>query len=57
MELRAAVSLSRLWRRHGKAEEAGRLLRGIHDWFTEGFDTADLRDARMLLDESSTAST
>jgi len=32
------------------------LLRDIHDWFTEGFDTADLRDARMLLDESSTAS-
>src|SRR2546425_4447372 len=55
-ELRAAMSLSRLWRRHGKGEEAGRLLRDIHDWFTEGFDTADLRDARMLLDESSTAS-
>ena len=34
-----------------------KLLRGIHDWFAEGFDTADLRDARMLRDESSTAAT
>jgi class 3 adenylate cyclase/predicted ATPase len=50
-ELRAAVSLSRLWRDHGKREEAGRLLRGTHDWFTEGFDTQDLRDAKTLLDE------
>jgi class 3 adenylate cyclase/predicted ATPase len=50
-ELRAALSLSHLWRRHGKREEAGRLLRGIHDWFTEGFETADLREAKMVLDE------
>jgi predicted ATPase len=50
-ELRATVSLSRLWFGHGKREEAGRLLRGIHDWFTEGFDTQDLRDAKTLLDE------
>jgi len=50
-ELRAAVSLGHLWRRHGKREEADRLLRSIHDWFTEGFDTQDLRDAKTLLDE------
>ena len=50
-ELRTTVSLSRQWRRHGKREEAGRLLRGIHDWFTESFDTQDLRDAKTLLDE------
>ena len=45
-ELRTALSLSRLWRRQGKREEAGRLLRGIRDWFTEGFEAADLREAR-----------
>jgi class 3 adenylate cyclase/predicted ATPase len=50
-ELRAALSLSRLWRRQGKRDEAGRLLRGVHDWFTEGFETADLREAKMVLDE------
>jgi predicted ATPase len=50
-ELRTTVSLSRQWRRHGKREAAGRLLRGIHDWFTEGYDTQDLRDAKTLLDE------
>jgi class 3 adenylate cyclase/predicted ATPase len=50
-ELRAAISLSRLWRRYGKREDAARLLRGIHDWFTEGFDTQDLRDAKTVLDE------
>jgi class 3 adenylate cyclase/predicted ATPase len=50
-ELRTALSLSRLWRRHGRREEAGRLLRGIRDWFTEGFEAADLREAKMLLDE------
>ena len=50
-ELRAALSLGRLWRRQGKRDEARQLLRGIHDWFTEGFETADLREARMVLDE------
>jgi predicted ATPase len=50
-ELRAAISLSRLWRRSGKRDEATRLLRGIHEWFTEGFDTQDLRDAKTLLEE------
>ncbi len=50
-ELRAAISLSRLWRRHGKRTEAARLLADIYGWFTEGFDTTDLREARVLLDE------
>ena len=50
-ELRAALSLGRLWRRQGRRDEAGRLLRGVHDWFTEGFETADLREAKMVLDE------
>ncbi len=49
-ELRAAMSLSRLWRRQGKKEEARMLLQEIYDWFTEGFDTADLKEAKALLD-------
>jgi DNA-binding SARP family transcriptional activator/predicted ATPase len=60
-ELRAAMSLCRLWQRQGKREEAlptaGRrahqLLAGIYGWFTEGFDTPDLKDARALLEELS----
>ena len=51
LELRAALSLSRLWQRQGKREEAGELLASIYGWFTEGFDTADLREAKALLDE------
>jgi predicted ATPase len=50
-ELRAATSLSRLWRRQGKRPEAARQLTEIYGWFTEGFDTADLTEARVLLDE------
>ena len=50
-ELRAAMSLSRLWRDQGKRAQARDLLAPIHAWFTEGFDTADLEDARALLDE------
>ena len=50
-ELRAAVSLSRLWERRGKREEARRLVGEIHGSFTEGFDTADLAAARRRLDE------
>ena len=50
-ELRAAMSLSRLWQRHGKRAEAHALLAPIYGWFTEGFDTADLQEARVLLDE------
>jgi class 3 adenylate cyclase/predicted ATPase len=50
-ELRAAMSLSRLWQRHGKRSEAYELLAPIYGWFTEGFDTADLKDAKALLNE------
>ena len=50
LELRAAMSLSRLWQRQGKHREALELLAGIYDWFTEGFDTLDLREARLLLE-------
>jgi predicted ATPase len=50
-ELRAAMSLARLWRQQGKCEEGRGLLKEIYDWFTEGFDTPDLKDARALLDE------
>ena len=49
-ELRAAVSLRRLWRRQGKPDAARELLGPIYGWFTEGWDTADLRDARALLE-------
>jgi predicted ATPase len=49
-ELRAASSLSRLWQRQGKREDARRLLADVYGWFTEGFDTADLKDAKTLLD-------
>jgi predicted ATPase len=51
-ELRAAFSLARLWRRQGKRDEAAQLLNGVHDWFTEGFDTADLREAKTFLGEA-----
>ena len=50
-ELQAAVSLSRLWQAQGRKEEAKRLLSGIYGWYTEGFDTADLKDAKALLAE------
>ncbi len=52
-ELRAATSLSRLWQTQGKTKEARDLLAPIYGWFTEGFDTPDLKDARALLDELS----
>ncbi|HET9884581.1 MAG TPA: hypothetical protein VFS81_22695, partial [Candidatus Binatia bacterium] len=52
-ELRAAMSLSRLWQRQGKRDEARKLLAEIYGWFTEGFETADLREARTLLEELS----
>jgi predicted ATPase len=51
LELRAATSLSRLWAGQGKVREAHALLSGVYNWFTEGFDTADLIDARSLLEE------
>ncbi len=49
-ELRAAVSLSRLWQQQGKRAEAHELLAPIYGWFTEGFDTADLQEAKTLLE-------
>jgi predicted ATPase len=51
LELRAAMSLSRLWQQQGKQQEARDLLAEVYAWFTEGFDTADLQDARALLEE------
>ena len=50
LELRAAMSLSRLWQQQGKRVEAYALLAPIYGWFTEGFDTADLREAQALLE-------
>jgi class 3 adenylate cyclase/predicted ATPase len=50
LELRAAMSLSRLWQRQGKRAAARQLLAEVYGWFTEGFDTADLQEARALLD-------
>jgi predicted ATPase len=50
LELRAATSLSRLWYQQGRQDDASRLLRESHDWFTEGFDTADLQEAQTLLE-------
>jgi DNA-binding SARP family transcriptional activator/tetratricopeptide (TPR) repeat protein len=57
LELRAATSLSRLLQQQGKHEDARHMLAEIHSWFTEGFDTADIRDATTLLEELSRAST
>jgi predicted ATPase len=51
LELRAAMSLSRLWQRQGKRTEARELLAPIYNWFIEGFDTADLQEAKALLDK------
>jgi predicted ATPase len=49
LELRAAISLSQLWQQQGKEDEARDLLATIYDWFTEGFDTPDLQQAKALL--------
>jgi predicted ATPase len=49
LELRAAMSLSRLWQQQGKGDAARHLLAGIYHWFTEGFDSADLQEAKALL--------
>jgi predicted ATPase len=54
LELRAATSLGRLWQRQGKSEEARYLLTEVYGWFTEGFDTADLKEAKALLEELAT---
>ena len=53
LELRVCASLARLWQKQGKRKEAHRLLRGIYSWFTEGFDTTDLKEAAFLLEELS----
>ena len=50
LELRAAMSLARLWQQQGKRAEARTLLAPVYGWFTEGFDTADLQDAKALLE-------
>jgi hypothetical protein len=50
-ELRAAMSMARLWRDQGKRDEARELLAPVYGWFTEGFDTLDLKEAKALLDE------
>jgi predicted ATPase len=51
LELRAATSLARLWQQQGKRREAHELLASVYGWFTEGFDTADLQEAKALLEE------
>jgi predicted ATPase len=50
-ELRAAMSLARLWRDQGKVQQARELLAPVYGWFTEGFDTRDLKEAKALLQE------
>ncbi|HWX34581.1 MAG TPA: hypothetical protein VNZ53_45025, partial [Steroidobacteraceae bacterium] len=50
-ELRAAMSMARLWRDQGKRDEARELLAPVYGWFTEGFDTRDLKEAKALLTE------
>jgi predicted ATPase len=51
LELRAALSLSRLWQQQGQRGEAHALLAPLYGWFTEGFDTADLQDAKAVVEE------
>jgi predicted ATPase len=53
LELRTVMSLARLWKSQGKREEARQMLAEIYSWFTEGFDTADLKEAKALLEELS----
>jgi predicted ATPase len=53
LELRAAMSLARLWQHQGKRDAARELLEPLYGWFTEGFDTADLQEAKALLTELS----
>jgi len=52
-ELRAAMSLARLWCDQGKKQQARELLAPVYGWFTEGLDTRDLKEAKVLLDELS----
>jgi predicted ATPase len=53
-EFRAAMSLARLWRDQGKVQQARELLAPVYGWFTEGFDTRDLKEAKELLEQPST---
>jgi predicted ATPase len=53
LELRATTELSRLWQGQGKTRQARDLLAPVHDWFTEGLDTADLKEAKALLEDLS----
>jgi predicted ATPase len=53
LELRAVMSLSRLWRQQGKTDEARRMLAEIYGWFSEGFETKDLTDAKALIEQLS----
>jgi predicted ATPase len=53
-ELRASMSLARLWRDQGKVSEARELLAPVYGWFSEGFDTRDLKEAKALLGELAT---
>ena len=50
-ELRVAMSMARLWRARGKPQQARELLAPVYDWFSEGFDTLDLKEAKALLAE------
>jgi predicted ATPase len=52
-ELRAAMSLASIWRDHSKVQQARELLAPVYGWFTEGFDTRDLKEAKALLEELS----
>jgi predicted ATPase len=51
LELRAVMSLARLWQQQGKRAEAHQMLTEVYNWFTEGFDTKDLQEAKTLLEE------
>jgi predicted ATPase len=53
LELRAVMSLTRPWQQQGRKDEARQMLAEIYGWFTEGFDTADLKEAKALLEELS----
>ena len=52
LELRAAMSLSRLWQQQGKHDAARQMLAEVYGWFSEGFDTVDLQEAKALLSSS-----
>jgi len=51
--LRASINLARLWQQQGKQSEAHKLLSEVYNWFTEGFDTKDLQEAKTLVEELS----